>query len=327
MPWHSGSLSDPNGDHLVNMANVQNLLRDHIVAAGWTLAEEFDATSGVAYHWKVFQCPAALSGLAKAFHVALIRNIGTGQIYVALFEDYTVGGTRAIAKYAPISHSTALRTLDATGSWSQAANPTNWTSYLNIVNLFVAQSASVDYQMLVTNDQIVLSLRSTQGWNTTYAGAFDSLVVDPATNDPVPLYLGQLGDTATAAATFAHMVTRHAMLTGSQTYTQSIYPPLLGATLNNPAPWSTEMTWAAPDLYGGGKIPMTEVLLLSATGVLQDVQSTKGLLRGKMKKIRRMWGYPSGLNYGDTLSFNGTIWRVAMLHGNGALWVDTGAVG
>lgn len=315
--FHTGTQVDGGGNQAANMAALQNTLRDHIVAhAAWELVEE---VTTAANQVQVFKCLAAVSGLAADFHVALLRALAVNgeSLSLAVFETYDTA-TDTVGRFAPTIIN-SIRTPDpATGAF---AGSTTLQALTNVNNVFLApRGAAVDYWLVVRDDALALGLQVGATQTAGFAGAFDSRVDNSAVNDPLPLAVGKIEDTSTSATA-----------TNTWSSTRQPFPPAAGTTglftLWGPcaspdsatAPWATGQAFTTGDRLQAGKVTFQEIMVLHANGAV-----VSGTLRGKFKGMRRLMNPPSGVAFGDTVTFNGTKWVYAGNVSSRSTWVDTG---
>lgn len=167
---------------------------------GWS--QEYSSTSGVyKYVWK---CDHTVAGnsLGVDFYVCA-WGTGSGPsntVFLSVAEGWNSGTTSA--EYMPIvrqsTGSDCRRSTAATAasSWPVTTNnSTSSTSNPMGIGMTVAQSG---YWFLnIHNDRITAAVNS----SCVYAGAFESLVVTPATNDPVPLGVFNLNANSSTSST------------------------------------------------------------------------------------------------------------------------------
>lgn len=266
----------------------------------------------------VFKCAAAASGLPKDFYVVVARAVSTGTITIYLGEDYN-SGTHVLTNVAAIWASGA-RTLDpATGLFNPANSLTFnastgaiTTSGATAASSPVSAAATVAYEIIVDSDHFVFRTAGT----SRYVGAIESLVT--AVADPMPVGIVSLSGSSSVGSS-SNGSTRNPGTVASIGQTHGFNDVLL--TQNQvdlyPGIGIKDTTITDPWVGGVGAYEVGAVNASSTSGV--------GVIRGKLKKVRKIYGVPAGTTVGDTFTIAGRQWRVVGVNGtSSASIVDPG---
>lgn len=270
----------------------------------WTFIEDVSLAT---YKYSVWRC-GALNSTGVSFYVFFSRTIAAGtSLGFGLAEDYD-SATHTFLRGAP-TVSTTARTPAADYSISGAATTALYNAAAGGLNMLVQtlvlDPSSYDYWIAVNNDGMWVGARVGAGTpQGVTLGTFDSLVQDPATNDPRPLFIGH--NTANTTSASFTTTTRHPFASGSQGYWWGAYE------------WYTNLTWpsaavagsvgaSSGDLFQGGKAVGARCLL--RTWAVQRGQSitTFGQNRGLYRHML-YFGLAAGVTVGDTITIGSSTW-------------------
>lgn len=317
--YTAGTATDGGGSPTTNMTNLQATLRTIITAnAAWSLVETINGSSNVV---DVFKCAAASSGLPKDFYFVLSRAVVGGNYTMYLGEDYN-SGTHVLTNVAAI-WSASNRTLDtATGLFNPANSLTfsastgsATASGASAATSSVGALATMPYEVIVDSDHLVIRL-GTGTQSARYVGALESLVT--AVADPMPIAMISLSGTAAISGNSSG-ATRNPGTIASIAQTHGLNDVLLAQ--NNvdlyPGVGLKDTTIVDPWIGGVGAYEVGATNSSSPSGI--------GVIRGKIKKTRKVYNPPAGTAVGDTFTIAGRQWRVVGVSGSSsACLVDPG---
>jgi hypothetical protein len=291
-------------------------LRDQIKAAmiaqgAYTFIEDF--TDGGGFQNSVLRSNAASNGLGIDFYVIVTANPGGNAVYLNVAEGYTAA-THTVTRASGPASASAI-TLDA-----QAALPASTgvlrlgTSINSSASCTVPSAGGVfDYWYVVTNNGVFLITRVGTTSYGLYAGAFDTLVATPATNDPYPIVAGS--PISIAQNPWPLQSPRHPLRASQST----LWPCNEGS-----ATW----TLSAPqvptgDLFQGGASLASRVALVMGAALASPGNAPSlGYLRGLFKDC--LWiTVSTGVTTGDTVIVDGHTYFYG---GGNSFWIDTQAV-
>lgn len=280
----------------------------------WSFIESV-AIGGGGVTCDVYKCAAAGSGLSADFYVAVMQQTGT--LTFGLAEGYNTSTHKP--KRPALGSVAAASTLQSDGGIMPATTEIDWFNgqYNPGGGLITAnQTANItpavtdDYLIVVAKDNLALTIR-TPGYHLQ-AGAYETFVPTPATNDPLPLALLRPGSTAAGSGTALRMP-----LCGSAASIQFACA-LNGANgtgqaanliLNN---WNVGTVGAAVadnfDRYVGN--PTADKFAVQnswANGSATSGRNIVGWLRGAWRLIRGI-ASPAGTVWGDTATVDGVTY-------------------
>lgn len=174
--------------------------------SAWSLVESTTMNVG-AIPCDVYKCAAAGSGLSADFYVGVMQS--GAALYFGLAEGYNAS-THKPRRPAMVATS-ALQTLQADGGLMPSTQELDWYNgtynpgggALNVPvtgGMSLLPSVTDDYMIAVAKDAVYLLIRTASKF--LYAGAYDTNVPTPATNDPLPIVTG-CGSASGTAATYA----------------------------------------------------------------------------------------------------------------------------
>lgn len=274
-------------------------LADH---PNWTFIEDVTLAT---YKYSVWRC-GPLNSTGAPYYVFFHRTNANGTgLGIGLAEDWNTA-TKAFLRGAPTASTTA-RTPNADYSITGNTETSLYNAAAGGVNMLiqtvVLDTSSFDYWFASNNDGFWLGARvGTAAAQGIVCGSFDSLVVDPATNDPRPLMIGH--NTANTTSAAFTVFTRHPFASGSAAHWWGAYE------------WYTNLTWPSlavlgtvggttGDLFQQGKAVGARVVM--RTFALQRTVTTQGQNRGLYRHM--LWfGNAAGVTVGDTITIDSTTW-------------------
>jgi len=300
--------------------DLYQLVKTQMAAHGnYTFVEDYSTATYIWSVWKV----GALNSNGVPYYQLFCRTIADGlTLYVGLCEDYNAA-THSFYRATPYASTTA-RVVQSDGSYGGATatvlpnatsiNPSLQTSALT-------QSASAyDYWIAVNNDGIWIGSRvGATSAASIVLGTFDSLVVDPATNDPICLFNG--GNTANSTSTAYTTTTRHPLLSGSLAYVWGAYE------------WfSTSIVWPSlaaagsvggtnGDLFQNGKAIGARIAVRTFASQRGASITTYGANRGLFRHML-YFAIAAGVTAGDTITVGGATYAYM---GNGNVFYEISA--
>lgn len=276
--------------------------------SAWSLVES-STTSG-ALPVDVYKCAAAGSGLSADFYVAVYQSAAS--LFLQIAEGYNSSTHRP--KRCALNASTALQTLQADGGLMPATTEIDWAAGTynpggGALSAFalatIAPAVTDDYFIVVAKDGLALSIRTAA--QLIYAGAYDSLLPTPATNDPLPLCVWK--SNASGAALRQPMKGSASIgLAGNLNGSGNGQVPN-AALLNN---WNLGTVGAAAtdnfDFYVGNPTADKFGIQNSWTpGSATVGRNINGWLRGSFRLVRGI-AVPVGAIWNDTATVDGTTY-------------------
>jgi hypothetical protein len=292
-------------------------LRDQIKAAmiahgAYTFIE--DVTDGNGALNSIFRCNAASNSLGVDFYVIVTAYAAGNVVLLNVAEGYTLATHSVIRASAPTT--TGSITLDASGAIPAGSGVVRYQSSLAYFGpCGVAASGGVfDYWIVVTSNGVFLATRVGTTPTAGYGGAFDTLVTNPAVNDPFPIVGGGL--TGQGSNPYPLVSSRQPFRANLATGWACDHL-IVGWTQTGPVV-------PAGDLMQGGAALAARVALVLAlaqnSGVNTQAQIT-GWLRGLLKDC--LWIPPGpGVAAGDTVVVDGHTYFFAGLNN---MWIDSQA--
>lgn len=293
--------------------DMVTLVRDACLAQGaWELVEDY--TTGTV-KWTVLRCKASSNLLGQPFYVLLNRstNAGTTTVYVGLAEGYDTATHSYIrpamqnASAATPSVNQAYNSTTETYAVSTAQTPgTLWTHALT------GNATSYEYWLVPNNNGLTLIFRhSTSTISMVHVEVAESLVDNPAVNDPMPLCIW-----AGTTSGLNGAVTRAPLATAAQTYLWTLvgstdWTPRIGTILGTGT--------NAGNLFQGNKPVGTRVRSRTYHESNNTNSSTAGWARLLYRRVLG-FNYAAGVVTGDTITVNGATWLFSAV---GNYWFNT----
>lgn len=318
--YTAGTATDGGGSASTNMANLQATLRSIITAnPAWSLVETINGSSNVV---DVYKCAAASSGLPKDFYFVLVRAVSGGTYTMYLGEDYN-SSTHALTNVAA-SWTGSNRTLDPTTGLFNPANSLTFNASTGngttagatpLATSGVSGAATMPYEVVVDSDHLMIRM-GTGAQAARYVGALESLVT--AVADPMPIAMISLSGSSTVGSN-TNGATRNPGTVASISQTHGFNDVLTNSGVVDlyPTPGLKDTSVSDPWVGGVGAYEVGATNSSSGSGI--------GLIRGKIKKTRKIYGPPIGTAIGDTFTIAGRQWRVVGVSGSSsACIVDPG---
>lgn len=334
------------GSHIVattalSSAYVQTTLQTVIPShSNWSLVESTTMNAG-AVSCDVYKCSSVGNGLGVDFYVAVMLSGSNVSLGIAEGYNTSTHKPKRPATHAPV----ALNTLQADGGFMPATTEIDWfngtfnpgggagTVFASAsANPMYTGSAVDDWHVSLAADGFFFFSRAAGTFG--YAGVYESLVATPATNDPLPLLVGQggLGN----SMSIVHQAMRHPLCGGQSIgYGTNCNGNAATGSENTSTPFS--VAWSQPgamgtigngvtadntDLYAGGATNVNRVLILNSfVNTSATVGRDKnGYARGFHKRVRQMTSVITGMTYGDTVTIDGVTY---MYTGSNNIWVES----
>lgn len=281
----------------------------------WTLVESTTMVAG-SIPCDVYKCSSVGNGLGADFYVAIMQS--TNGLYLGLAEGYNTS-THKPKRPAMIAVA-ALQTLQADGGVVAATAECDWFNgainpgggSLNVSNHVLPINSIDDYGIYVAADAIYCTARTNS--NTLYAGAYDSMVPSPGTNDPVPLVLAKTGTVAQAlrmplcgGQSIGWACGQGGANGAGQGFSTSLYSSTLNSAWSMGSPSATS---DGSDLYSGGGVLIDRYIWQNSyvPGSATLGRDKNGWLRGTARHVR-MANSASGISYFDTITIDGVAYQ------------------
>lgn len=281
--------------------DLYSVIATQLAAHGnWTHVEDF--TAGTTHKWSVWRC-GALNSTGTPFHVLFNRTVAASTtLYVGICEEYDVA-THAAIRAAPTNPTARIPNAD--GSY-QGATPTVLPATITIPTIglrgLAAATSAYDYWVAVNNDGAWFATRvGAAAPINVILGTFDSLVVDPAVNDPRPIFVANDTDSP------AGLSTRHPLATTSQANLWSLDSWFTAAYQWPAAAVVGGVGTTVNDLFQGNKAVgarmVVRVWARTQGGALNLVGNNRGLYR------HLLWfAVTPSVTVGDIITLGETTW-------------------
>lgn len=234
MTYTSGvrtSQANPGEDLYAQVAALMTAHGNYTFIEDWTLAT---------FKWSVWRV-GSLNSTGTPYFLLFNRTVANGNnLNIGLCEEYDQP-SHSFTRGTPNSTST-VRTPAADYSTGTAPvalpNATALSPSLRTYEV-TGDPTSYNYWIAINNDGLWIGTRvGANAPNGVLAGTFDSLVENPATNDPRPLFAGG-GATANSTSQAYISFTRHPFASGSNTWWWGAYEW-----------WTGQLTWPSAALIG-----------------------------------------------------------------------------
>ncbi len=302
-------------------AALQSAFRDALVAiTGYTLVEEYNPGTN---NWVVIKLASATSGLSTDLYIIVGRVVSTGDIRVMMCEAYN-SGTHLMSKVALLNTSAAQtvaadQTSTLTFTLGTAAMPSGAGAPAAKGAL---PPASCKWSLCADQLGAIFSWQVGAGSTCVHAACVTSLVVSPATNDPVPAILTDC--TVSGTSSSGGGSTRHPLVTpGSVTWAFGTGGCFSTPVFDNYADFANgtnDAGYSHPDLFSGGVPYASRLRILQAAG--SSIAQTVGRSRGTVRNLRAITDLPVTV-FGDTFIIDSVTWSVVYVSGGIALLVPT----
>jgi len=309
--------------------------------SAWSLVESTTMNAG-AIPCDVYKCAAAQSGLSADFYIGVMQS--GAQLAIAIAEGYNTSTHKP--KRPAVLATSALQSLQSDGGVLPATQEIDWWngSYnpgggalsaiaSNANSGSMAPATTDDYQIVVAKDMVLLYIRTAA--NILLAGAYETAVPTPGTNDPLPI-LQAKSQTSTFAGTFA---TRQPLsASASRGYACNCNGKAASDSTSSlyAASAPTDTGWANLGALGGAvgdsfdkysvatgaqalKVPVLNSYAAVSATLGRDLN---GWLRGYFKYIRYITG-TSGFAVGDTCTVDGIGYTFGCNSSVNGLWFQT----
>ena len=294
--YTTGTINQPDAGS-VGLAMVEKLRDDVVAHAAWDLVEEFTPASG-AVRWYVFKCLASQSGLSKDFHVVIGRTLATGELRIALCEDYTAG-SHTMAKYSCTS-GTHLYDADgcAPGTYtlSTVVFPTSPTTVPKY-HTWTPSGTSTKWWIIAADDGFTVAFNGASN-GCFHLGKYTPLHQMAAI---LPIQLIELNNTV-------GVITRNPAVAGVNYSNQSLQIEAGGGTISLiPVPLGFQGDWRNNDKLQNNQRPVAEVGITIFTSATDYPQT--GWALGKQNRMRMSkQSTPVGFAFGDAYALAGKLW-------------------
>lgn len=305
--YTAGTATDGGGSSTANMAALQDTLRTIITAnAAWSLVETINGTTNVI---DVYKCAAASSGLPKDFYFILQRSVSSGNYSTYLAEDYNVA--THVASNLSVPWSSNVTAVDPTTGLFNPANTVTFNAATgtpafggrSAQTSITTAAATIAYEMIVDTDHLVFRIGAS---SSRYVGAVESLVT--AVADPMPIVAISLSSTGTVTSANSG-ATRNPGLSAaglSQTHVLNDALAAKESVVLYPNSGIKDITVSDPWVGGPASYEL---------GAINGAAGNVGAIRGRVKKVRLVYGVPAGTAVGDTFTIAAKQWRVVGVNG------------
>lgn len=302
MAYVSGTRTLQNNSAEDLYAQIAAALTSH---ANWTFIEDY---STAAQKWSVWRC-GTLNSTGFNFFVLFNRTLANSTtLNVGLCEDYD-SVTHTAFRAAPVAVNTARTpAADMTlqgGTGTVLPNSAGVSPQIQVFGVTL-DASSYDYWFVYNNDGFWLGARvGTNAAQGVICSTFDSLVDNPATNDPRPVILGSNVANSTTVPTC--VTTRHPLVTASTTH-------LWGMS----EWWTSTFIWPGAaalgsvgtltgDLFQGSKAVGTRVVVRTWGNQRSVATTAIGANRGLFRHIL-YYAVAAGVTVGDTITVGGATY-------------------
>ncbi len=309
--YTTGTINQPDAGS-VGLAML-NKIRDDVTAhAAWELVEEYTAGGGTV-RWTVLKCLAAESGLSADFFVVIGRTLATGELRMALCEEYNAGSHTM--SYFGRSNSGSV-VFDSLGrdpiTFSLGTTQFSGSTTQPIYQNWVPSGTSTKWWIIVDDDGFTVAFNGASN-AFIHVGAY--IPLHPLDDDlPIQLvgYNSQTGAICRnpAVAGITSVISTPALQIKGGGSTDGTYGPVLGFR---------------GDLRYNDKLQSNQRAVAEQGIVLDDSSDSRqqnGWALGKQKRWRIGLSAPAGMAFGDAYAMMGTLW-VPYLPNDPRMW-DTG---
>lgn len=308
-------------------ATMQSKIRDDLgLHPAWELVEEF-TPSGGAVNWLVMKCLASASGLSQDYFVVIARNISSGELRIFISENYNTS-TKVVQYYVPYFGGAGV-TYDSLGR-----NSATFTLGTAVMLVTGSHSQPQTFQSFFTPSTTTKFwiIASDDGFTVAFNGSHNKFIhvsaYIPLATLQSDLPIGMCSTTSggsgadggitrnpAAAGLGAGLATGLTTYGGGSPFTS--YTPGIGW-------WDVNISPAYNDKLNDNKRG-----LLSEIGVViyPNNPSTHfpiyGYALGKQTPRFRFLPGLTGTVWGDTVTYNGTLWIQYLPGLESRIW-DTG---
>lgn len=313
---------------------MQNKMRDDIVVhPAWDLVEEFTPASGLV-NWVVLKCLASQSGLAQDYYVIIGRTISSGVLSMFICEGYN-SATKTCSFFQPY-WAAPVMTYDSLGRSSAtfvlstavinnapANNTTPW-----VRAQYSPGSTTAKWWIIVDNDGFSVAWNGNPNY-FVHCGSYIPLSNPAVSALPISMHSLSSGGTGPDGG-----YTRNPAMAGVAGTQKCAFLAGYGGGSPVNAQYSPTLGWGheptinpltADKLNGDKKGLISEIGVVIYPQTVTDI-SVSGYVLGKQRPRFRTLSIgstiPAGILWGDTWTFNGTLW-VQYLMTDSRLW-DTG---
>ena len=293
---------------------------------GWELVQDWTSTS---YRYWVVKCLKESSGLPADYFVIFRAAVGNSDLTWLIAEEYdgTAHATRRMAlssRYDMYSMTLAADGTATGDTWVplDTANITNNGRSVSLLWVGAVDYISSDVEIVVSVGAKFLAIYKRGDAGPKWIGAFDSQVVNPAVNDPMPLASYQSLASMDNSYGYLASTIRHPFK-GGQTFHN---PNMLNQTGSVQfGSWAQQeypgSSYGSGDLFQGGKTPLWQIALTMYVNGQYASYATQGFMRGTFPGVRYCLMGASAGGYLDAMTADGETW----VYTGGFFWLSTSA--